>query len=93
MTLLYPFFYCVLQDVDAEVACLTEKLLVSDELLKASQKKYTELSKKYSTLMFELAQCKSSLRNAEKLKEVTLHNSSSYYMTDQCSPRPHFSQV
>jgi hypothetical protein len=71
-----------LQDIDAEVACLQEKLLVSDELLKASQKECSELSRKYSKLMFELAQCKSSLKNTEKLKEVTLHNSSSYGTTD-----------
>jgi hypothetical protein len=73
-----------LQDIDAEVASLQEKLLVSDELLKASQKECSELSKKCSKLMFELAQCKSSLNNAEKLKEVTLNNSSSslYGMTD-----------
>ncbi|PNF38801.1 hypothetical protein B7P43_G12025 [Cryptotermes secundus] len=59
-----------MQDIDAEVACLQEKLLVSDELLKASQKECSELSSKYSKLMFELAQCKLSLKNSEKLKEA-----------------------
>jgi hypothetical protein len=87
-------FYCVSQDTDAEVACLTEKLHISNELLKASQKECSELSKKYSKLMFELAQCKSSLKNTEKLKEVTLYNSSSLYgMTDDCGPRPPIFQV
>ena len=52
---------------------LTEKLRAANELLGASQKDYNELQKKYSTLMFELSWCKTQVKNAEKLKEVTLY--------------------
>lgn len=60
-----------LQDADTEVTCLIEKHHVANELLKASQKECHELSEKNSKLMFELSHCKSSLKYAERLKEVT----------------------
>jgi hypothetical protein len=62
------------QDADAEVATLTEKLRVMNELLCASQKNYNELREKHSKLMFELSFSQMQVKNAEKLKEVTLYN-------------------
>jgi hypothetical protein len=62
------------QDSDASiVSCLKEKLRAAKELLGASQKDYSELQKKYSTLVFELSWCKTQVKNAEKLKEVILY--------------------
>jgi hypothetical protein len=62
------------QDSDASiVSCLTEKLRAANDLLGASQKDYSELQKKYSTMMFELSWCKTQVQNAEKLKEVILY--------------------
>jgi hypothetical protein len=45
-----------LEDSHASIAsCLTEKLRAANDLFGASQKDYTELQKKYSSLMFELS--------------------------------------
>jgi chromosome segregation ATPase len=65
---------CHLQETDTEVATLTEKLHATTDLLMASHKECNELSTKCSTLLFELSRCRSSLKNTERLKEVTLYN-------------------